>query len=282
MKKILITLSIFTLTLSSAQDSILRNKSGISILPEKGDFAIGVNASGLLSTSIFNYYINSDNVIMPISSLIYSKYFLSSRYALRLKLNVMNRSRQVSSNVPITSLQNNFVTDKMEYKSFSETAWLGIEKRGGHNRLQYFVGLDVGFSMNNITKTYKYGNLLMASNNMYTPVFTTTFYDNFSTTYSLSGNRVLEEKIRSGLMLSGKLTLGGEYFIAPKLSLGAEVSFVYSQINKLTKTTENEYINLDNNTSTYSIQKQKIESSQGESLFYTDYANGLLYLIFHF
>jgi hypothetical protein len=93
MKKIILFSSfIFLFSVCfSQQDSILKSKSGKVILPQKGDYAIGIGAN-----SIFDYIGNmlssSGNNQLRLNllnnNMLYGKYFLTSQSAIRLKFSI--------------------------------------------------------------------------------------------------------------------------------------------------------------------------------------------------
>ncbi|GHV36903.1 hypothetical protein FACS1894178_8530 [Bacteroidia bacterium] len=94
MKKILVVLmSVFFLFGASAQDSIqkegnqvLVNKKGKVILPEKGDWAVGINAAPFINFigSFFSSGAVSPQLLFKNGATVYGKYFLKDKLALRM------------------------------------------------------------------------------------------------------------------------------------------------------------------------------------------------------
>ncbi len=89
MKKLIILFTLLYLGLNViAQDSILVNKQGRVILPQKGDIAIGLSADPFLNFigNMFNG--NTNNSLSLGDQNLYFRYFFSENEALRVTLRV--------------------------------------------------------------------------------------------------------------------------------------------------------------------------------------------------
>lgn len=227
MKKLLLV-TILTFSLSSAfaqateEDRAMgtTTKSGQKILPQKGDFAMGVDATSFLkyAGNMFNgktdnnapFFEFSDNIFT--SPTIYGKYFLEDNRALRVKLHIgfgsqtdkqtVDQMPQPENNDPLNPAT---VTNEETIKRNGLGITAGYEFRRGYGRLQGFFGPEVGIGFNSWSSSYKYGNKL---NEDYT---------------NNGASRTLKENNGTTLAFQVGGFAGVEYFVAPKLSIGAEV-----------------------------------------------------------
>jgi hypothetical protein len=95
MKKLTTVLLMLSIVLSlNAQDStILTSKNGVPVLPEKGDFAFGINAGSLLT--IFKDGASGPSFDFITGNVFIFKYFLADKSALRSFFRVGNLSTKV-------------------------------------------------------------------------------------------------------------------------------------------------------------------------------------------
>jgi hypothetical protein len=204
MKKIILTVAaVFALTFANAQD--IKSSKGENYLPEAGDWAIGFNADGLFKYA-GNMFSQAGNNDAP-------------------SVNFQNESYFQNGNAA-TFVGKKFITDKMAYRvmanfyvnsgssgdaaasagekketNFGLKAGLGKEWRRGKTRLQGFYGADLylSFTSNKTTNT-KTVSLVNTAN--------------FERT---------ESSNRFGLGARG--CLGAEYFLFPKISIGAQYTY---------------------------------------------------------
>ncbi len=233
MKKIiLIIAALFVIIGTQAQnDSIMTNKNGYPILPQQGDLAIGMSM-----TPIFNYLGNffHGNAATPApvvnfrtntfaNNAIFFKYFNSDVSAFRVNFaftsNHTTNSIYVQDDaaIAIDPLSNAQVTDIQFNDIQNYVLGLGYEKRRGNTRLQGFYGADLLFSYQNTVTSYKYGNPMSQDNQM------PTTFDFGGNLYN--GGRIT--KVYNGEVLGLGLNafIGVEYFVLPKISLGAELAY---------------------------------------------------------
>jgi hypothetical protein len=205
------------------------NKRGISLLPQAGDFAIGIDA-----TPFFKYLGgfmggNSNDVNLTPSfdgfnQTIYAKYFLQDDVAIRAKFNLnlaQTRFKETIGNdyITITDPTNTAATvfDTQILTNNNFNLAVGYELRRGRGRVQGFYGGELLLGLGKDKSKYQYGNPITESNQ--TP-----------TTSGLppavnQGYRLLEHKggTSFGIGLGG--FVGVEYFFAPQISIGGELGF---------------------------------------------------------
>lgn len=241
MKKLFLTLGLgLCLTAAFAQSTQeertigTTTKSGQQILPQAGDYAIGIDATGILNylgnslngntnndaSDIFNY---DDNVFGTNS--IYVKYFLTDNTAIRVKLHLGFDSftdKYLSDNDNNTTDPTATVEDSYKNSASALGLRVGYEIRRGYGRLQGFYGAEVGLGINSVSHTFEYGNDMKvggtSSHNFAPESPDGTPYSNASTTSRIT-------KAGFGSTFQGLVGgfAGVEYFVAPKLSVGGEV-----------------------------------------------------------
>ena len=208
MKKINFVIAfVFIATCISAQE-VLLSKKGEPILPEKGDWAISIDASpflkyagnfigsnGLNVAPTFNFLSGNETIL--------GKYFIDSskalRVGLRLGLGSNSQTTKVFSDTysfPATYVDN---VSKVSGTNIGLTA--GMEWRKGHTRLQGFYGAEAGLAFESSNINYTYGNALSNTN---------------------PSTRILENKAGSSFGLGVRGFIGAEYFIFPKMAIGGE------------------------------------------------------------
>lgn len=220
MKKILLTIGL--LTGLSAISQVLENKNGFKILPEEGDIALGFDAVpfinfGLNAVNIMND--TGDGATHPgfvngFNQNIVAKYYYSNDLAFRARLgiNSLRTSTKFYGDDPLTPSSPNpeEVLLMTEVEAGGEyTLALGAEFRRGHNRLQGFYGgeLFTGIANNRVVNNYEIEYNVTAQDSGYvTPGET----------------RLLQQKTGTQFIFGARGFLGVEYFILPKISLGAE------------------------------------------------------------
>jgi hypothetical protein len=242
-----------------AQD--LTSKKGLPILPETGDWCIGLDA-----TPFFNYLGNffgkggsttvTTGTVQTASHYtnqapgwnfiannfsISGKKFISSntayRASVRLGFNNVTKKTQVNDRSITTAPVYPAVPFRVENswkQSYTNVgASFGIEKRRGKTRLQGFYGVEGGIGFSSGSNTYKYGNAL--STNPKSPVSVDVVNDAFSVSTS-SGTtavnitkdtytndaRILKDKSGFGFELGARAFVGAELFVAPKISVAGE------------------------------------------------------------
>jgi len=187
-KKGLLIAALFTAGLSFAQDG-LTSKKGVPILPEAGDWSIGFDASSLLNYGggLLNGSTGASLGNLDLmNNTISAKKFVDANKAYRAMANIGFGSN--------TSFADGDSTE-IKTSGFDFAVGGGIETRRGKGRLQ---GV--------------YGPMAMIAIGS-------------SSTTSTTGSNTIEVKPGMSLGLTVGAFAGVEYFFAPKISLGAEVSW---------------------------------------------------------
>ncbi len=234
MKKILtiIFIALISFSIGNAQgDSLLRNKNGYPLLPESGDIAVGMTMNPIFT--YFGNFFNGNlantapnaafltNANQP--NAIFLKYFIADDAALRFTFELTSTTTtnsfyvQDDAAVIADPLSNAQVTDIMSSMYRNYVVGFGYEKRRGSTRLQGFYGANVLLSYGNFKRNYQYGNPMSAAN----PLPTTHNYG----ANMHNGGRVTDSYNGEQLGFGVNVFLGVEYFILPKISLGAEFAY---------------------------------------------------------
>jgi len=232
-----------TSTSSSESSSLsLKSKRGYEILPQAGDWAIGVSAYGSLyyAGNLFNGtdgndaddifdYAQSPELISNFSNgaNFFGKKFITANSAYRVRFNVVANS---TSNT--YSVLKDEVTPDVNYPSYVEdvtksstsgfTLGLGKEMRRGTHRIQGVYGAEAMLGYYSSKYSVDYGNDL----NLDFPQASTAFGSyNF-------GERLLESKNGSMFFVGARGFIGAEYFFAPKMSIGGEFGYTLGYANQ--------------------------------------------------
>ncbi len=274
--------------ISFAQDEnndVLKNKKGEVILPQAGDYAIGVSATPFINLVGNLVKINSAAPFAnPLSwnfinatNAIYGKYFLSDntaiRTAVRLGMGTTTNKNYVSDDKDNTGTKT--VEDKWTHKYTNVMLSVGLEKRRGHGRLQAFYGAGgyLGFAGN--SDKYSYQNEFSSTNTSPTSTnWTTTPYSSAPT-----NARILSSKAGKTISLGLRGFVGVEYFVLPKVSLGGEFGYGLGLSMQGDGTTVTEQWNFTDN------KVETVESKIGGSSTFgmdNDNFSGIIYLMFHF
>lgn len=217
-------------------------------LPEAGDVTIGVNAVPFLNYLGNVFGKNDKNKINPekiggvpaVPGLdnptmsIFGKYFLTDQTALRLNvgigINSLTQSQYVTDdaaavNDPLSVAE---VEDTYKYRNSGMSIAVGYEWRRGSKRLQGFWGGQAILAYSNSKHFFGYGNAITEINQ------DPSQYDDFNNwDFSVTPPTLEDIGNNSRLLMqsdgrSWTYGLGGfvgvEYYIAPKISIGCEMS----------------------------------------------------------
>ena len=278
-KNILFLMAAFAFISSSAQEVL--SKKGEKMLPEKGDWAVVVDASPFLNylgnvfssagnNSIFKSFGDSNLTVM-------GKYFLEDKKAVRIKLNVGVNSHNEKFNTTRDGQTDPNVTVLDEWKSTETNISLGagIEKRRGKSRLQGLYGAEASlFYLDGSKDKYKYGNSFGKNN------IAPASHD-FNGNQKSDGSRITQSKQGATYGIGVRGFIGMEYFIFPKIAIGMEYG-VALQIGKRGDGQEVseiwDPINNEKKTQTQNIAGGSIvEFNSG-----LKNGNALIYAAFHF
>lgn len=235
MKKstLLIAALAFGATAAFAQD--LTSKKGETFLPESGDWSIGIDATPVLNY-VGNFiggnglnvaptwnFLNANQTII---GKMYSSETMAYRGIVRIGFSSTKRVEQVNDDanttVPTFPAVNPTVEDEMKMSTHFIGLGAGMEWRRGKTRLQGFYGGDAMIWLTGGDKTsYTYANAFSSTN----PNPSTTDFGTGNTTPGAGivyGGRQIEGKTGSTFGIGVRGFIGAEYFIIPKLSIGAE------------------------------------------------------------
>lgn len=285
-KSVLVIALAFGVTGAFAQD--LTSKKGEPILPEAEDWAISMDA-----TPMFNYvgnafngntansapgtsWLNSDQTII-------GKKFIDEKNAYRVLVrlgftNVTTKAMIGDASSTATLVYPALpamVEDKMKVGNTNIGIGVGKEMRRGKTRLQGYYGADAMIWISSSKTKYEYGNAL--SNSTTLPIDasnSTNFGSNMGT--DSYGNTSRQTLVKSGMTfgLGVRGFIGAEYFIFPKISIGAEYGWgIGYQMSGKGKTTEE---SLDTGTNAVGTQ-ENVTSGSSRFGFDTDMNNGTIF-----
>lgn len=298
MKKlsILFVMAVLFSFVSQAQDEPLKSKKGTPILPQKGDIALGIDASPLIDLAGNLIKINSGGTFNDPASFnflngnntLYGKYFASKNTAYRAKVRIGYHSDKFKNYVVDDSYDGDpadydpATDDVKDSKKESYTMVMlggGIEKRRGHGRIQGFYGAEALITIANGTASspnekYNYGNPFTED----TPSPTTTTDFNNGNASNVS-NRMLSLKQGMRFGLGARAFAGVEYFFAPKMAVGGEFGWGFNFMTQGDTKTETERWN-SADTQTETIES--VNANGNEFDVDTDNFGGQIYLLFHF
>jgi hypothetical protein len=239
MKKVVVLL-VLTFSISSIFAQELVSKKGEQFLPKQGDWAISMCADPIFNFvgNMFNG--NTSNGSPTASWLngnqtIVGKKFIADDQAYRaiLRLGFVNQTFKnfVDDNTVTTAptFPDAFpqVTDKLKITNMNIGIGVGKEFRKGVNRLQGFYGADVMLWVSSSSAKLTYGNemsdtTIAASGVTTTP--TSTTWSPTGAVLAVSPLAVRTLSAKSGMTIGFGIRgfIGAEYFIFPKIAIGAE------------------------------------------------------------
>ncbi len=215
MKKSVFLAAAFCIAGATYAQDVLTSKKGTPILPEAGDYSIGIDATPFLDYAGNMFNGNVGNVSPGFAYgpdrpfAIYGKRFIDANSAYRATFRLGFGSNSATTMTPDASPSANagdMVEDKVSNSSMNVTLGLGKEWRRGAGRLQGVYGGEALINLNSSKITNEYGNSLEDLAVINTP-------------------RDLEVKNGFGFGLSVRGFVGVEYFFAPKMSFGAEYGY---------------------------------------------------------
>ena len=189
MKKIILAaVAVFAFGSANAQELDLKSKRGENFLPEAGDWAVGFNADGVFSY-VGNAFNGTDGNDAPSVGFQNAGTFVGKKF-------ITDKSAyRVVANFAVGSNSVTTGTEKLTFSEFKLAAGLGKEWRKGKTRLQGFYGADA---------------LLNVSSAKFKE--TNTGYE-----------KTTKDGLAFGLGVQG--FLGAEYFIFPKMAIGAQYTY---------------------------------------------------------
>lgn len=291
---ILIVLCVLTFTSAMAQGDAKK-----AYIPEQGDIAVSFDAAPVLKFvgNMFNGSSNNtlnnlsgqavsangvenfkiDDITPNVS--IMGKYMVTDNIAARVNFGVNVRS--LTTNAYVTddaaNITNPLNEDKLIDTRFDSkkgfSAMLGAEYRKGENRIQGIFGAGFIFGSNKVKTEYQYANAVTDLNQNPSSGFT-------GTAIPTTGYRTLSKTTEANRFFGLAGNVGVEWFVAPKVSLGAEVNLsIYSVKEGQTYTITEGY---NSNTDCVEIRNEVSAPGNKTFVFGTDNLGGALYLSFYF
>ena len=292
MKKIILTIALSLVTFASV--SAKGNDSTKVYLPQKGDFAIGVNLNPIINYvgNVFNGTTNNklenfggepsfngiddyQKGITPDISFM-GKYMITNTFGLRANIGFMVENKQTNvyvqddKAVALNPFDESKLIDSKNYTRSGMSMMFGTEFRKGSKRVQGVFGAGILFGWVTDKLTYDYANIMTEVNQ--TPTTGISTYNN--------NYRTLAEKNANSCFIGATGSAGVEWFVAPKVALGAEVNLnlYYIAGGQQYKETEG-----------YNQSTQKVETrcdlvSPGNNIFRfgTESLGGSVYMSFYF
>ena len=246
MKKSLLILAMLIGGAVTAQDN-MTSKKGTPILPEAGDWSIGIGANSTLN--YFGNLMNGNNSAPSFdwqssTNVIRGKIMIDANTGFRLGLRLGFGSNTETEEAPNAGDLKETKTSGMDINLMA-----GIEKRRGKGRLQGVYGGEAGIGLGSKKTKYTYnGNAIL--------------------------NEPLEKKEGGTFMFSLGGFIGAEYFFAPKMSVSGEFGWGLM----LKSTGEDDNSNADGNGGSTSSKGGK----SSEFKFDTNNAEGAIVLNFYF
>lgn len=195
-------------SLSFAQDDeVITGKDGAAILPAAGDWALGFDASPLLNYAGNMFNGNTNNSMGAAWAngdfAISGKYFKDANTAYRASVRI-GMGSATSSTLSDTSGMGDYIQDDMTMSSNAIVLGGGYEMRRGNGRLVGVYGGGINIAMGGSSSSYAY-ELACDANN--------------------PGMRMTGTNSGSTFGISLGAMIGVEYFIMPKISIGAEYTW---------------------------------------------------------
>jgi len=267
-KHFIIILSIFSLSAFAEQQPVLKNKRGIMILPQRGNYCIGISANPFF-TYFGNMFNNSSASNSPSFTFanseqtIFGKYMKTNTMAYRANFRIgISNTSNVYNVIDLSpgAAQNAMVSDVFKRGSKNIGLGFGIEKRKGNTRMQGVYGIEGFIGYSSVKDKYEYGNKL----------------ENLDTGF----RRLTEFSLSNSFSVGLRGFVGVEYFIAPNFSIGGELGYGPSfTFNSAPKQTFEQYDFATATATTFS--NQPMPKTTVFSLD-TDNARGIIKLLFYF
>jgi hypothetical protein len=280
-KKFAILLSLFFL-ISGAfgqNDSLLRNKKGKIILPQKGYFAIGMSANPVFRFlgNLMSAPGNNSLTLSLIDGRIFGKYFLTAKSALRLGFQIIQINNSLENDIrDDTNLSaGNVLKDQQTNETSGYGIAFGYERRRGSGRMQFVYGGELRYASSVTKQVNTYANAFSVTNQ--TPSSTTNWS---SGTYTRVAQRTIDSRTENTDGLGVRLFAGVEYFFAPQISVGGEVGLGYNPVSKSRVTSKTESWNTFPIPGNTAENPKKVQGT-GKALS-TDNLSGQIIVMFHF
>jgi len=273
-----------------------KEKKERCLLPEKGDWAIGVDVLPILRTLGTVFWGSSGTMGFqgtpyftgtPYPNVsVMAKYMATDNCAIRMNFGVSILSSTRGFNVrddaefmknPLTEAT---VTDYRTTGGYGLSLGLGAEYRVGKKRVIGIFGGDILLGHQAASNKYSYGNKMNKDNQVPTISIDPEFNSVYFAASTSNNNRRLSEKNPGSFSIGAQVTAGMEVFIAPKISLGGQVNISYVFTHNRQVRSESEGWG---KTSDKLEKRNDVQTPAGWShRFTTNNLGGSLYMMFYF
>ena len=293
MKKLI---SIIAIGLMPFMSISAQSEDSKNYLPEQGDMAFGINVKPVLKYvgNIFNGTTNNKlkdlggepvtnnasdfkSDILPTVSIM-GKYMLSDNWGVRANVGLMlgkdtDREYVIDDKQAVLDPFNESkLIDTRHTAKNGMSLMLGAEYRKGSKRIQGVFGMGILFGFYNQNISYEFANAVTPLNDHPTSA---SWVKNCK-----NGYRIVNEKTEGNLFYGITGSAGVEWFVAPKVSLGAEVNLSLYHINGGQLYTQSEGYN---NVTQQFVERTDLTSPGNDKLrFGTESLGGSLYMAFYF
>jgi hypothetical protein len=248
MKKILASVFVCALALGLAQaqdanqPAVLKSKRGYNILPEAGEWGLGVSADpffrylgNVLNGNTFNSEPSFSFTSNPSNNIaLFGKYVVdaNTQYRVRFNINIgtnIDKGVVLQDELTPDALYPNFTEDWRKTNLTTLVLAAGYEKRRGTTKLQGVYGGELVLGYSSSKQTYEYGNSMNLDFN--TPQ-SANFGDNIISGIAQGSNTFLadvrktEQQNAPSFLVGARGFIGVEYFFAPKMSIGGEFGYM--------------------------------------------------------
>lgn len=268
MKKQILTIAAFAgLSAASFAQDAPTSKNGYTVLPESGDYAIQMDATPILDFALnaVNIMNNTGNTaqhpgyVSGFGQTIVGKYFIADDQAIRGKvaINTTANSTKTYGDDPLTptaginGTAENILLETSRVRTVDILLAGGMEWRRGHNRLQGFYGGEVflGFASSGTTNKYEIEYNQTAADSGY---------------IASGSSRTLSDKNGLSITFGLRGFAGVEYFVLPKISIGAEFGWGFGITTNPRGSVETENWGIEPGSSG-TTDAQYIETNEGNS-----------------
>jgi hypothetical protein len=273
-------------TIAFAQTTPVTNKNGLTVTPEAGDWALGMNAAPLLNFvgNMFNGTAgNSVNTGFvagnPLSNSgagIYGKYFIDENTAYRGTFRVTSLNGSASNMIDTAGstpqYPSGYVTNVTKTSGFGFVLGGGIEKRKGHGRIQGYYGGEVLLS---------FGGTAPNTSTEFGLALDSASINDYPT--AAANGRTLSTKAGSSFGFGVRGFVGVEYFVAPKLSIGGEFGWGLTYVTTSEGEVVKEYYGNDGVATANSVFTRTTTTGKSSAFnLNTDNLGGVIRVMFHF
>jgi hypothetical protein len=208
---------------ASAQE--LTSKKGTPILPEAGDWSIGIDAKPFLdyAGNMFNGNASNSSPSFNWTSTVFPQIITgklvkdaNTAYRVKLRLGSTSAKQEYEVKNDLNTASTAMDVEKISSTNIALSA--GIQKWKGKGRLRGFYGAEFGIGLLGVTKdVHEYANAITSTNT----APTTSIPD----AIDADGYRITESSKKVNFNFGVGSFIGVEYFFAPKMSLSGEFNW---------------------------------------------------------